>query len=305
VESIDPDQAGFDADQGLGAAAVSELRERRLSMTYSTLLAHMDLENSNDAVLTVSAGLADVLHADVIGVTAGQPVPCFTEMPAAEVIELDRAEMNREIGAAESSFRSAMMGHARQISFRSDISYGDLADFIATEARAADLIVTAPALPFSMMDTTRRTDIGALVMRAGRPVLIVPRNARRLELNSAVIAWKDGREARRAVADALPLLERAKMVTVVEIASEANLRRADGRVKDVADWLAHHGIGAETLVRQSGKSDTDSLYRIFDELDCDLVVAGAYSHSRLREWGFGGVTMDLLMSPDRCALLSN
>ncbi len=274
-------------------------------MRFSTLLAHLDLESSNDAVLAVSASLADALHADVIGIAADQPLPCFTEMPAAEVIELDRAEIGREVGVAESQFRSAMMGHARQISFRSEVSYADLADVIATESRAADLIVTAPALPYDMMDTTRRTDVGALVMRAGRPVLITPRDAKGLGLNSAVIAWKDGREARRAVADALPLLERTKMVTVVEIASEANLKRADARVKDVANWLAGHGIAAGTLVRRPEKSDTHSLYRVFDDLACDLVVAGAYSHSRLREWGFGGVTMDLMMSPDRCTLLSN
>jgi nucleotide-binding universal stress UspA family protein len=274
-------------------------------MTYSTLLTHLDLESPNESVLAVSARLADMFHAEVIGAAACQATPYFGDMPAGDVLELDRTETAREIAKAESQFRSALMGHARQISFRSDVGYMDLADFFATQARAADLIVTAPALPYDMLDTTRRTDIGALVMSAGRPVLIVPKKTRALALQSAVVAWKDSREARRAVADALPLLERAKTVTVVEIAPEANLKRAEGRVKDVADWLARHGIAAQALVRRRARSDLDDLNGVFAEADCDLVVAGAYSHSRLREWGFGGVTMDMLMSPDRCVLLSH
>jgi nucleotide-binding universal stress UspA family protein len=274
-------------------------------MAYSTLLTHLELESANEAVLAVSANLADMTHAEVIGIAACQPIPYYTEMPTAEVLELDRTEITRELAAAESQFRAALMGHAKEVSFRCEVGFSGIADYIASQARAADLIVTGPATPYDLMDTTRRTDIGALVMNAGRPVLIVPRGVESLKLDSAVIAWKDSREARRAVADALPLLERAKTVSVVEITPDENTNHAEERVKDVADWLTRQGIGAETHVRCSRKNDVNCLLQVFQDLECDLVVAGAYSHSRVREWSFGGVTMDLLMAPDRCALLSH
>lgn len=274
-------------------------------MTYSTLLTHLELDGANDAVCAVSARLANVMGADVIGVAACQPLRSYIELPAGEAIEMYRIETVQEMKAAEAHFRAALRGKAKNVEWRSDVTWRDLADYIAAQSRAADLIVTAPAINSDLLDTTRRTDIGALVMAAGRPVLIVPPETRGLDLKSAVIACKDTPETRRAVLDALPLLKLAEQVAIVEIAPKADIPGAFARVRDVAGWLERHEIEAEVLVQQTKGRDVDSLYRVLEDRHCDLVVAGAYGHSRLREWSFGGVTMDLLVSPDRCALLSH
>jgi nucleotide-binding universal stress UspA family protein len=143
-----------------------------------------------------------------------------------------------------------------------------------------------------------------LVMRIGRPMLVVPPEAEYLKLGNVVVAWKDTPEARRAVADALPLLHRAKDVTVVEVIEEnGNRAAAQTRVGDVAAWLGRHAITAAGRVVNS----TDEM----QELDtlwqsaCDLMVAGAYGHSRFREWVFGGVTRNLLTRSRHCSLLSH
>ena len=86
----------------------------------------------------------------------------------------------------------------------------------------------------------------------------------------------------------------ARHVTVVEIADETDLPNALGRVKDVVAWLRVHGIVAVPLTLPSGKDDSAQLQALLAEQNADLVVAGAYGHSRLREWAFGGVTHGLL-----------
>ena len=142
-------------------------------------------------------------------------------------------------------------------------------------------------------------------MRAGRPVLIVPPAVRALDLSRVVVAWKDTREARRAVADALPLLARADRVTVVELAPPDRLDETADGLENVTAWLARHGVEAEARALASGAGDARRLEAVVRELGGSLLVAGAYGHSRIHEWVFGGVTCDFLMHPDVCALISH
>ena len=81
--------------------------------------------------------------------------------------------------------------------------------------------------------------------------------------------------------------------------------RAQAAVEDVAAWLKRHGVAAVPVATRAIGMEIDNFTAELAERKCGLLVAGAYGHSRLREWGFGGVTMDLLVSPDRCALLSH
>ena len=125
------------------------------------------------------------------------------------------------------------------------------------------------------------------------------------ECNCALVAWKDTRETRRNISDALPLLKHAAAVTVVEIATDADLGGARRRVADVVAWLSRHGVTTEGLAQLSTGDDATALYALGQDSGADVVVAGAYGHSRLREWVLGGVTRDLLLSANRCALVSH
>jgi nucleotide-binding universal stress UspA family protein len=142
-------------------------------------------------------------------------------------------------------------------------------------------------------------------MQVGRPVLVVPPGAEAFALDRVLIAWKDTRETRRAILDALPLLKKAAHVTLAEIAVEDRLALARKHLEEVVVWLGRHGVKAEGVASLSTGEDPSQLYAIVKERGANVIVAGAYGHSRLREWVLGGVTRDLLLRADLCALVSH
>ena len=275
-------------------------------MTYTTLMVHLELGRPNDGLLKIAGDLAKRLHAGVIGIAARQPLQMIygDGYFAGDVYERDCDEIAAELGAAELEFRTALEARVPVIEWRSSQTTPYLADYLANEARGVDLIVTGVATG-DFLDASRNVNTSDLIMQAGRPVLLVPTTATTLKLDRALVAWKDTRETRRAVSDALPLLKHAAAVTVVEIATDADLGGARRRVADVVAWLSRHGVKAEGLAQLSTGDDATALYALGQDSGADVVVAGAYGHSRLREWVLGGVTRDLLLSANRCALVSH
>jgi len=180
-----------------------------------------------------------------------------------------------------------------------------LSDVLAASGRAADLFITGPEATHGVGDGARHAWVGEVVMRIGRPVMIVPPGTAGLDLASVVLAWKDTRETRRAAADALPLLQLAGRAMIVEIADHDDLEAAWARLADVAAWLARHGIKASVEATVSIGDDASRLDDVAQEPKAGLLVAGAYGHSPAREWVFGGVTRSLIRNPARCVLLSH
>jgi nucleotide-binding universal stress UspA family protein len=145
-------------------------------------------------------------------------------------------------------------------------------------------------------------------MQAGRPLLVVPDKVNWLDLRSVLVAWKDTPEARRAVADALPMLRKARDVTIVEIPERDDDRSAVmAGVTDVAAWLARHGVTASARVSEAVRNATAAaqLEQVAGDLGAGLIVAGAYGHSRFRELILGGVTEYLVTQSARSVLLSH
>ena len=290
-------------------------------MGYATLMVHLQVGQPNGAVLLAAAGLAERFGAGVIGVAACQPIQLVYSdgYIAGDVFQKDREEKDREVAEAEAAFRAAfptrsnVPGHA--LEWRSTITLGLACGWVADQARCADLVITGLSAPADPFDASRRVNTGELVMQAGRPVLVVPHGADapgpgrtgldRISLDHAMVAWKDTRETRRAVLDALPLLQKLAKVSVVEVAAQDGMADARGRVADVTAWLVRHGVAASGQAVLSDSADAAQLDAIARDLGADLVVAGAYGHSRVREWALGGVTRSLLMHGSRCSLLSH
>ena len=276
-------------------------------MEFRTLMVHLELGQPNDRLLAIAADLAQRLRAHVVGIAGCQPIRLDWQDAyiTGEVMAEDRKEIEKQTNAAETALRAAMDEKSVSVEWRSTVTMGSLADYIANQARAADLIITGPDIGASLFDHTRRVGIADLVMEAGRPVLIVPKRHEQLSLHHVLIGWKGTRECRRAVADALPLLKLAYQVTVMEIAADGAMSGAKHHVSDVVGWLGRHGVKAKGTAIAAAGPDSDRLQEQAREMQADLVVAGAYGHSRLREWVLGGVTGDFLLSPDRCVLLSH
>jgi len=276
-------------------------------MTYKTLLVHLDLNGDNEGLLKITGDLAMRFDAKVIGIAAAQPIqPLYDEgFAAADIATQHRDEVEKEIAACRTQFRQALEPRVKQVEWRSTVTIDPLADYIAVEARCADLIITGKDIGGSLTDNSRRVNIGDLAIKAGRPVLIVPQGITALPLQHVFVAWKDTREARRAVVDALPLLEAAGHTGILEITSEDEYDDAKVRVRDVGRWLESHGVSATPRAVGTKSIEMGYLHADLLSMKCDLLVAGAYGHNRLGEWMFGGVTQNVLLDPDFCVLLSH
>jgi nucleotide-binding universal stress UspA family protein len=276
-------------------------------MDYKTLMVRLELGRSNKNLLAVTGDLAQRLKAGVIGIAACQPIQLVYDETyiAGEILGEDRKQIEKQMKEAESEFRTELKDKVPDLGWRSTVTFESLADYVAHQARAADLIITDPDTGGSVFDHTRQVGIADLVMEAGRPVLIVPKGHGELTLDHVIIGWKGTRECRRAIVDALPLLKLAYRVTVIEIARDEDMSRAKNHVADVAKWLVSHGINAKAEAIVALGTDAERFSQIVRERSAGLVVAGAYGHSRLREWVLGGVTGDFLINPDRCVLVSH
>jgi nucleotide-binding universal stress UspA family protein len=275
-------------------------------VTYRSLMVHLDLGQCSEPALRVTCELADRFKSKVIGVAASLPgVPVHADgMVASSVLEADFEQLNQAIDRCETRFRSALGGSSSSLEWRSDAAYP--ADFLAAESRAADLLVVGRSENDASRGPYQQLDIGDAVMKAGRPILVVPPHGTSLAVNRILIAWKDTTEARRAISGALPLLKQATELTIVEIVSDESERdAADIRVGDVARWLQGHNASASARVELSAGDAGSQLVAIASEAGSDIIVAGAYGHTRLREWIFGGVTHHLLRKSPACALLAH
>ena len=282
-------------------------------MTYKNLMVHMQLGTSNGPLLRAAVALARQFDANVVGIAVGQPLQVIygDGYVAGDLYEQDRQQTTQRMQAAEAEFRAALQGHVHHATWRSAVTFAAPADWLAEQARCADLILTgAPSgqetrAEGDLFEPSRAVNTGDLVMRVGRPVLRIPTMPGPVQLARIAIAWKDTREARRAIADALPLLQRAAYVAVIAVAPKEGLDTANAQLKDVADWLLSHGVHCVVMTSLATGNDGNALYTLAQDVGADVMVAGAYGHSRLREWVMGGVTRDLLLGTERCAFLSH
>jgi nucleotide-binding universal stress UspA family protein len=136
-------------------------------------------------------------------------------------------------------------------------------------------------------------------------VLTVPNALDRLHANRVAVAWKDTREARRALSDSLPFLHDAEKILVVEVCAKHEAETNQRRISDVMNYLVRHRITNGTGLVLQAENVTVELLRVVHTEHIDLLVAGAYGHSRVGEWVFGGVTRDLLRKSPICCLFSH
>ncbi|WKA25509.1 universal stress protein [Bradyrhizobium roseum] len=274
-------------------------------MNYKTVMVGLALDRPNNACLRVAGDLAERFGARIIGAAASdlRPPMYFAEGAVAQnLLDEEAAAVERRMSELEAEFRAAVEKRATAVEWRSARALP--VPHMLRQARAADIVVVG-ARPEALVDPCAAPDPSDLLMQLGRPLVVVPQAAEWLDLRSVLIAWKDGREARRAAFDALPILAVATEVTVTEI-PEQDGRRADAlaHVADVAAWLRGHGIAANTVVPEQAGGATAQIESIAAHVGAGVVIAGAYGHSRLREWVLGGVTRHLATESRRCAFLS-
>ena len=276
-------------------------------MSFATLIVHAEANAECEPRLNLAAELANQFDATLIGIGAEMVFPVGLEGEYAtldgELLVAESKAVQSDLQTAESRFREVAKTVQAGSEWRSGVALPN--DALVEESRAADLIVSGPRghQPYGFQN---KTDPGELMLRSGRPVLVSPDELAKLDASSILIAWKDTREARRAVADALPFLKRATQVLVAEVCEHKGESAAEEHVADVADFLARHEIRASTAVRSPlHQSAAMTLLEMAEMQDAGLIVCGGFGHARLREWVFGGVTQELLWSARKPVLFSH
>ena len=284
-----------------------------------TILVHVDETAHCPVRLALAELLARRLGAELIAAYVNPPLlpPIFLAGEADpgvfEVIERHRKSAQAKAEAFFANLKRSMpQAIWRVVDCEGEGPDTDEVGALGTLARQADLVVVGQAGATEGDSNAPGWVPEQLVLRAGRPVLVVPYAGRFPTVGERVlVAWNDSRESARALSDALPLLRLAGSVTVLQLAEAPLAGDAEGRaraaLKGVVRLLERHGVKA--VAELDPASETVSaggllLSRAAD-LDADLLVMGAYGHSRWRELVLGGATREILSSMTLPVLLAH
>lgn len=276
-------------------------------MTYASLLVAVEEGIESDARLELGCDLAVTFNALLIGLSASAPQPpLFDPMVGGamtgELLSLYRDMAETDVKKAEARFREVTGARGVEAEWRGQPGFPS--DLATRTARAADLVIVGSRgerIPYHAPDPAD------VLMGSGRPVLMVPPAPARSPVGwPAVIAWNDSREARRAIAAALPLLGKAERVLLLSLCAEDENEEADDVAADVIRYLGRHEIRADSVIMpRDSRSTGQAILDFAHERKAGLIVAGGYGHARLRQWALGGVTRTLLAESDLCLLLAH
>jgi nucleotide-binding universal stress UspA family protein len=247
-------------------------------MSFATLMVHVDVEPKSDARVRLAAQLADRFTSTLIGISACVLPPYPAEgayFVTREFVEQEQQDILAALQRTEASFRAAAGEKGAKLEWLEWRSAVNLPEtFVVSEARSADLVIVGRAP--SPMDICRCLDPGAAVLRMGRPMLVVPPGVDTLKAERILIGWKDGREARRALQDSLPLLHDAQSVAIVEVCDDSTEALARSHVEDVARYLTRHRISVGSVTAAAAKHGVaDHLIDLARVEGADLIVTGA------------------------------
>jgi nucleotide-binding universal stress UspA family protein len=277
-------------------------------MTYKSIAVWLDAKRSAPADAAIklaqefNAHLSGLSHIDIAR------LPPYVRAHLGEEVAREQLRRAEEDAVASGVAFEAIARREGLSSVEVRRLSGDPVHGLATSARYADLIVLGQADADTVDGPEQRDFPDHAILAAGRPTLMIPYAGNFPTIGEhAVVAWSATRESTRAVTDGLPLLKRAKRVTViVGDANPGTGGHGETPGADIALYLARHGVKVEVSQERTAGIDVGSLLlsRISD-LGADLLVMGAYGHSRLRELVLGGVTRTILKEMTVPVLMSH
>lgn len=273
-------------------------------MSLEALLVYVEADREQRNLVYVAADVAARYGSTIAGLSAlGIRPPFVADGVVIDVGgEAEIEQMKLLLATRGAWFRRVARERDHAVEWRSGIEAPT--GRLIRETAGADLIVASSTREVG--DIYRRPDVAEALLRAGRPFLVVPDNVGALSGDRIVVGWKNTREARRAVADALPFLVRASAVTIVEICEREEAEAAFSEVEELRRYLEKHNVRScfECMARPE-RAVGRQLLSIAHQTNSDLIVVGAYGHTRLGEWMFGGATRELLVGSDVCCLMSH
>jgi nucleotide-binding universal stress UspA family protein len=276
-------------------------------MAIKDLLLNLATGINDDTAIDYAVSLARTFEAHLAGVAfaydAIPPAMLAGELPPTWIEEFHR-EAEEAAQAAVKKFEKAAAGAgiSTQSSWLSAGLTGP-AELFGRMARRFDLTVVRQAEPGN--GTPASEVIEAALFETGRPVLVVPYIQKGgAKFERVMVCWDGSRSAARAAGDAMPFLERAKVVEVAMVTAHGKSDDTPGA--DIAQHLARHGVTVEVkqIIAPDAKT-ADVLLSHAADTSADLLVLGGYGHSRLREFMLGGVTRSILDTMTVPALMSH
>jgi nucleotide-binding universal stress UspA family protein len=262
------------------------------------MVAFIDGQRENSATLEFAGMLAEEHDAHLIGVFM-QPQPTVTPEETfargtgmREVNETHQGQLENIEANQRAVFDEVTRRHGIASEWRCSPHFNT---DVAVHTHYADLAVVARPDPTGQTAGPPQL-VESLVLTSGRPIITLPPSGIALRARRILVGWNASREAVRAVADSLPLIVRAEAVEVLIVDHRLNSARYGQEPgADIARHLARHGAKVHVRKLSSGGRDVGRvLLSQAAAFGADLVVMGAYGHSRLRDWVFGGVTRTVL-----------
>lgn len=280
-------------------------------MTYRSLLVQLDGDKHCAARTAFAIRLAKQHDCHLVGLAAtglvDMPVAPETAATLTDYAALAWDTLRDQAESCAQSFRDSCRTAGLK-SFETVVDERDKAASIVRHAHCSDLVVLTQAEPGTPGHGLVQATIEQVVMNSARPTLIIP-YAGRFEATprSALVAWDDSREASRAVSDALPLLRACTKVEVVawkESADEGDASMRP-RLDSLHKWLLWQGVTSQVRMESTEIGIAEAMLSCAADLGSELIVMGAYGHTRLTERILGGATRGLLQSMTAPVLMSH
>ena len=280
----------------------------RAIVGYKDIMVHLDASPEDEIRLGHAETLATLFGAHLTGIYTNmlpEAIAYSAEVGASAIYELEqRLRQQGEVRAKTLTERFTRLAVPNELRKIEDLP-GFLRHGVAREARWADLFVAT--CPREADDRQWGGMVESVLFESGHGVYLAPPGTRaRDEIRSIVVGWVDSREAAKAVTEALPLLRAATTVHIVGVKESAKDAGGFAPLSDIAAHLARHGVA--TTVDIAPASDNSVASVLLDEahrVSADLIVTGAYGHSRFREWLLGGATRELLRKSDIPLLMAH
>jgi nucleotide-binding universal stress UspA family protein len=267
-------------------------------MTYKTIVAHLHDAASAERVLLSASSLARKFGAHLIGIHASPGMVYAPPMGGGGQVISRVQEYDRKVSAElTATFETVTKGQGfvAELRLLRPRDTDDLGAHVLEQSRPCDLIVASQRE--GLWEMSRILDFPErLVIESGRPVFLVPLAGHSAEADHIMIAWNGKREAARATFDSLPLLKAARRVTVLAIEqTDADVVSQPMPDTSIAAALARHDVNVTLKTMRADKGSIGNAIAEAVRVErADVLVMGAYGHSRMREFVFGGATRHML-----------
>ena len=275
-------------------------------MTFRSLLVHVSDDPRSDARVDLAARLARTFGAHLVGLApTGKIVLSHDIGPGLvglDAVSLLVADLQKQAMERSERFRQRCRAQGLD-SFEAVVDEDDAPTALVRRSPCTDLLILGQPEPGSR----QRPAVEQVLMRSARPTLLVPHAGHYEQVGRRVlVAWDGGREASRALADALPLLGRAEAVMLMRCARpDDDTAELKPQLDALHQWLMGHGVQAQVRLEVGDIDPGNALLSMAADFSADLMISGAYGHSRWTERILGGATRTLLDTMTLPVLMSH